>query len=55
MADKQPSFATRRAVLEHAARDLATISDIVADEAERIAAAEKRLSERRRHTAKASR
>ena len=47
MPTKQPSFAARRAVLEQAARDLVTISDIVADEAERMAAAEKRFSERR--------
>jgi hypothetical protein len=45
--DKQPSFAARRAVLEQAARDLVTISDIVHDEVERMAAAEKRFTERR--------
>lgn len=55
MADKQPSFAARRAVLEQAARDLVTISDIVADEAERMAAAEKRFAERRRPKQKADR
>jgi len=46
MADKQPSFAARRRVLEQASRDLVTISDIIADEAERMAAAEKRFAER---------
>lgn len=46
MADKQPSFATRRRVLEQASRDLVTISHIIADEAERMAAAEKRFAER---------
>jgi putative membrane protein len=35
MAEKQPSFETRRRVLEQASQDLRMIADIVHDEAER--------------------
>lgn len=53
--DKQPSFSARRRVLEQAARDLRSIAQIVEDEASRMAAAEKRFSERRTDTRKARR
>ena len=56
MSDKQPSFATRCTVLAQAAQDLATIADIVGDEAKRMAAAKERFAERRGgETRKASR
>jgi hypothetical protein len=48
MSERQPSFATRRTVLAQAAQDLMHIADIVGDEANRMAAAEKRFAERRR-------
>lgn len=53
--DKQPTFAERRKVIEQAAHDLIAISDLLADEAERMAAAEKRFAERRPSSRKASR
>jgi hypothetical protein len=54
--NKGPSFSTRCKVLAQAAQDLAMIADLVGDEAKRMAAAEKRFSERRgRETRKASR
>jgi hypothetical protein len=45
--DKQPSFAERRALMAKIAEDLLKRSDAVHDEAERMAAAEKRFTERR--------
>jgi hypothetical protein len=50
MADKQPSFAERRERMAAIARDLVRISDEIHDEAERMAAAEKRFAARDRST-----
>ena len=47
MPNKPPSFSERCALLNDAAHDLKAIADIVAEEALRMAAAEKRFSERR--------
>ena len=53
--DKQPSFAEQVAQMHDAAEQLKAIAEIVALEAIRMAAAEKRFSERRADTRKASR
>jgi hypothetical protein len=47
MTDKQPSFSERQKRLAQAAKDLFDIADAVAFEAEQMAAAERRFSERR--------
>jgi hypothetical protein len=48
--DNKPSFAERVAQMHDAAEQLETIAEIVALEAIRMAAAEKRFSERRADT-----
>ena len=53
--DKQPSFSERCGRLERAAQELFNIADVVAGEAELMAAAEKRFAERRFPKAEASR
>lgn len=53
--DMQPSFAERCAQMRDAAEQLKTIAEIVALEAIRMAAAEKRFSDRRADTRKARR
>ena len=47
MPNKQPSFAERCALMHEAAAELKEIAEMVALEAIRMAAAEKRFSERR--------
>jgi hypothetical protein len=53
--DNKPSFAERVAQMHDAAEQLKAIAEIVALEAIRMAAAEKRFSERRSDTRKARR
>jgi hypothetical protein len=53
MANKQPNFRERIALLEDAAKQLDDVAAVIAAEVERMAAAEKRFSERRADTRKA--
>jgi hypothetical protein len=46
MADKQPSFRERIELLESAAKRLDEVAAVIADEVERMAAAEKRFAAR---------
>ena len=47
MTDKQPTFHERIELLKQATRCLDDVAQTIADEIERMAAAEKRFSERR--------
>jgi hypothetical protein len=47
MANKQPNFRERIELLEDAAKQLDYVAAVIAAEVERMAAAEKRFSERR--------
>ena len=46
---REPNFGERAAAMKRAADDLRVIAELVADEAIRMAAAEKRFAERRGH------